>query len=503
MKFKKRGVGAMIFGLLLIAVFFYPALMLKNSAGITLFVIGWVLFIIGSVVRGKQKENQRQVEEAMYNWAKTQNAKVPADPPAASHTIPLSERYEALEKENAQLRSRCASPQDAAARASQAAQQTPQQTRSAAAAPWEQQAEERSVVKLAAALEEAKEIIRSQNERIEHLEAVIVEKNLAQDTALANISEQTENGAQFPKAYIVLDIETTGLFPSANEIIELGAIKYCDGEEAAVFHSFIKPAAGVPAQVTKLTGITDADLADAPAAPGVLMEALRFIGSLPLVAHNAPFDIRFLSASLQKCGLQTPENPVYDTLRMASYAFPGLPSYQLSELQNALQLGKETPHRALADVRITHALFERCAGVLAEYSPRPAREICAVGRPSQANPAFEIVDVNSIRPTVKEIDPAHPLYQKRVVFTGSFSQRVADMMQIAVNCGAIVQERVTMKTDYLVIGQQDPDIVGPDGKSAKMRKAEQYNADHKAVIVTLDEAKFLALALPCREKGSA
>lgn len=516
MKSKKRGVGAMWTGLILMILTFYPALIQKNVPSIIVHIAAWIMFVCGAVIRGKQKKDQRQDEEAMYSWAKAQNAQPPevvksalpsvtsapvapqpapaAVPQSAPQNNPLLDRCNALAKENAELRSRC-----------EQLEKKNVPTRAA----WETEAEKRSVIKLAAALEEAKEIIRTQKERIERLESVVVEQNFTLKAAAAqepeaSLAVQAEpetaevapvrSAAQLPSAYVVFDIETTGLFPSANEIIEIGAIKYCGGAEPAIFHSFVKPVGSIPAQITELTGISSADVAGAPGAAAVLPEFQSFIEGLPLVAHNAPFDVRFLSTALQQCSAPALDNLVYDTLRLAAKAFPGLPSYQLSELQKTLELGDEAPHRALADVRMTAALFERCAAALPECPPRPALEIRAAGAPAPGRPRFEAVDAESIRPTVSSIDPAHPLFQKRIVFTGSFSRPVADMIQIAVNCGALAQERVTMKTDYLVVGRQDLSVVGPDGKSTKMKKAERYKAEGKALIVTLDEEEFLTLA---------
>lgn len=69
MKFKKKGVGAMVFGFILIFVMIYPAFIVKHPAGITLFIVGWIMFTVGAVQRGKQKKNQEKLEQEMYNWA--------------------------------------------------------------------------------------------------------------------------------------------------------------------------------------------------------------------------------------------------------------------------------------------------------------------------------------------------------------------------------------------------------------------------------------------------
>ncbi len=110
------------------------------------------------------------------------------------------------------------------------------------------------------------------------------------------------------------------------------------------------------------------------------------------------------------------------------------------------------------------------------------------------NPQWEQIDLSKIAPaTVGHIDPSGALYGKRVVFTGALSMPRKEAMQLAADCGAVLQKGVTMETDYLICGAQDPLVVGADGLSRKLEKALRYNAEGRKNIQMIDEAQFMQL----------
>lgn len=111
---------------------------------------------------------------------------------------------------------------------------------------------------------------------------------------------QYSRSYSFDDAYVVLDIETTGLDAVNNEIIEIGAIKIHNRKIIDSFNSFVAPVNSIPAHITKLTGITQDMVKDAPAIKTVLPEFFDFCGDAALAAHNASFDINFI---LQKLSL--------------------------------------------------------------------------------------------------------------------------------------------------------------------------------------------------------
>ena len=162
-----------------------------------------------------------------------------------------------------------------------------------------------------------------------------------------------------PQCYVVLDVETTGLSPEYDHIIEFGAIKVENGEETDYFSTFIDPGYSIPPYITQITGSTDADVADAPDLFTAMQGIAAFLGDLPIVAHNATFDLRFLYHAYQQAHLQANFRYI-DTLTLARHAFPDAPNHKLSTLIDYLGIDGVQEHRALSDVRFTNQIFRKC-----------------------------------------------------------------------------------------------------------------------------------------------
>lgn len=163
----------------------------------------------------------------------------------------------------------------------------------------------------------------------------------------------------YPKTYIVLDLETTGLSPTRDCIIEFGAIKIQNEQEIDALHMLINPERPIPPRITQITGITDADVAGAPPILAAIQGISDFIGALPIVAHNAPFDLGFLQHACAAAGL--PANfTAIDTLSLSRKAFPNAPNHRLATLISYLNLGGCQEHRALSDVRYTNQIYRKC-----------------------------------------------------------------------------------------------------------------------------------------------
>ncbi len=155
-----------------------------------------------------------------------------------------------------------------------------------------------------------------------------------------------------PRSYVALDLETTGLDPSHDRITEIGAVRFDgEGRELAVFERLVNPGRPIPLFIAQMTGITDADVRDAPPFAALADDLAAFVGESAIVGQNVAFDLNFLA----KAGLEF-EGPSLDTLRFARILFPEGPG-ALGEL--AAELGIEMPvaHRALADARATASVF--------------------------------------------------------------------------------------------------------------------------------------------------
>lgn len=158
----------------------------------------------------------------------------------------------------------------------------------------------------------------------------------------------------FPDDYCVIDIETTGLNPAYDEIIEVGAVKVQEGKIIDKFSSLIKPTAPVSGFVSELTGITNEMLVGAPSACDVLHDFLRFVGSSIIVGHNVNFDINFLYDNSMALLEQFVKNDFVDTMRISRYLLRDLPHHRLGDLVNYYNLPDIGAHRVLCDCMQTH-----------------------------------------------------------------------------------------------------------------------------------------------------
>jgi ATP-dependent DNA helicase DinG len=153
--------------------------------------------------------------------------------------------------------------------------------------------------------------------------------------------------------YVVCDLETTGLDPEKDEIIEVGLVRLEMGSIAGTFHSLVRPGRLLPVKIKRLTGLGDQELCSSPTIDLVLPEVIGFIGDSPVVGHNVSFDAGFLSAALGGCL----PNPLYDTRELARFVLPGTSSYRLESLCTFLGIEMPVQHRALDDAVATARLF--------------------------------------------------------------------------------------------------------------------------------------------------
>jgi DNA polymerase-3 subunit epsilon len=196
---------------------------------------------------------------------------------------------------------------------------------------------------------------------------------------------------------VAFDLETTGLDPKRERIVEIGAVKFDRRGPIGRFSVLIDPGIPMPAEASRINGITDAMLAGKPSLDEVLPDFLRFIGDAFLVAHNAPFDCSFLDAALaerwekaRKAKVEDPAqgsllaaaadeipgtaavktwappfgalpNRVVDTRIYAKEAFPNRWKYNLQDLAKFLGVNALEAHRAEDDARVCMEVFVKCA----------------------------------------------------------------------------------------------------------------------------------------------
>lgn len=165
--------------------------------------------------------------------------------------------------------------------------------------------------------------------------------------------------------FVAFDLETTGLSSLKEVIIEIGAVILKDGEVVDTFQTFVDPKRRLEPKIIELTGITDSMLVGAPDIAEVLPEFLQFCGGRPLVAHNADFDVGFLTAACERLNL--PFDPTYiDTLVLSQNLMPQLSKHKLNIVADALSLPDFNHHRASDDALTCGYLYLRFAKMLQE-----------------------------------------------------------------------------------------------------------------------------------------
>ena len=156
--------------------------------------------------------------------------------------------------------------------------------------------------------------------------------------------------------FTVFDVETTGMSPVNDRIIQIGAVRIDKDGYISRFNSFVNPGRRIPEQLVCVHHITNEMVAPAPNFSRVGRDFLEFADGSTLVAHNARFDLGFLQESLSRTGLPLWKGKTLDTLRLIKTTHPHLPSYKLQSLRAIFQLDSDDSmqaHRADADVEWT------------------------------------------------------------------------------------------------------------------------------------------------------
>ena len=164
--------------------------------------------------------------------------------------------------------------------------------------------------------------------------------------------------------YVSIDLETTGLNPKRDRIIEIGAIRVERGEIREEFSTFVNPGRKLEDRITELTGIRDEDLAEAPELDEVFPKLLEFMGDFPLLGHSILFDYSFLKKAAVDRKL-TFERSAVDTLQIARKYLPDLPHRNLEYLCRYYEIPHHA-HRALEDAKATDRLFRKLAELFYE-----------------------------------------------------------------------------------------------------------------------------------------
>lgn len=315
------------------------------------------------------------------------------------------------------------------------------------------------------------------------------------------IRNKGNNLLAFPKDYTIIDIETTGLDPKFDSIIEVSAIRYVDGLLLDKFSSLIQPDSYfslnddsettdyilkdgnkicyVDKFITELTGITNEMLSSAPNTKDVLSDFYSFLGQGILIGHNVNFDINFLYDNFVYYLNKELHNDFIDTVRISRRLHPDLKHHRLIDIATVYSIDCVGTHRALRDCEITNSCYKELYNTLINAYGNLDTFLAAIKKLTNLR-------ASDISTGKKEFDISHPLYEKVCVFTGTLERMVRrDAMQIVADLGGINGDTVTAKTNYLILGNNDYCKSIKDGKSNKQKKSEKLKlAGNDIEIIT-------------------
>ena len=190
-----------------------------------------------------------------------------------------------------------------------------------------------------------------------------------------------DKGQSMDSEYVVFDIETTGLSPRYNKIIEIGAVKIKNGKIQDTFSEFINPEVPIPYTITKLTSITDQMVMEAPTIDEILPKFMEYVGDAILVAHNASFDTGFIKEFCKQLDIPF-DSTIMDTMTLAHVLIPELGKYTLDRLCKQFNVSLEHHHRACDDAAATAEIFLKMLKMVHDKGVDTVNELNKMGSAS-------------------------------------------------------------------------------------------------------------------------
>lgn len=195
------------------------------------------------------------------------------------------------------------------------------------------------------------------------------------------------------QSIVSIDIETTGLNEDRDAVIEIGAVKFKGHRVEDEWSTLINPGRHIPEFISGLTGITDAEVRNAPRLRDIAHELEAFVGNAPVVGHNVRFDLGFL----QKQAGILPYNDIIDTYELAAVLMPTASRYNLGALGKQLGILLPATHRALDDARVTMVAFNKLFEMARELPLDLVAEIVRLSEPLEWDAGWIFQEVLRIR----------------------------------------------------------------------------------------------------------
>ncbi len=201
-----------------------------------------------------------------------------------------------------------------------------------------------------------------------------------------DLKDIVENSRNQPlhDVFVVFDLETTGFSPMNNRIIEIGAVKVEQGKITERFSTFVNPETPIPFEIEELTGIRDDMVLEAPTIEEILPKFREFCQGAVMVAHNAGFDMSFISKNCERQKL-TWEATVVDTVALARVLLPALNRFKLDTVAKALNISLDHHHRAVDDAACTAEIFVKFIEMLGERGIESLDAVNELGKTSREN----------------------------------------------------------------------------------------------------------------------
>jgi len=276
---------------------------------------------------------------------------------------------------------------------------------------------------------------------------------------------------EFPVNYTVIDLETTGLDPAFDEIIEMSALKIRNNEIIEEYSTLVQPKYEIDEFITELTGITHEMLENAPLLEDKINEFISFIGEDIIMGHNVNFDINFLYDNYLKIEKEKLKNDYVDTMRLAKNYLKEFNHHRLIDLVDYYKINVEGFHRAMLDCKSTFDIYNNIKADILNKFESVENWKNELKKKKDGIKAKDIVTLN------KEFDIENLLYNKNCVFTGKLEKMERkEAMQKVVDIGGLVQDNINKDTNFLIIGSLEYSSNIKGSKSNKMKKAEKIKA---------------------------
>lgn len=158
--------------------------------------------------------------------------------------------------------------------------------------------------------------------------------------------------------FIAFDVETTGTLAGIDKIVEIGAVRFVNGEPDDIYSTLIDPLMPIPEGASRVNGISDDMVQGKPKIEECLESFTQFCGQDPLIAHNASFDFQFFLNEYRKFEELAPAGYIADTLSLAKRIVPGLNNYRLATVAKHLKIKFGVLHRAHEDAELCGRVFK-------------------------------------------------------------------------------------------------------------------------------------------------